>query len=135
MRISFPLFLAGLAGFSGVVLGAFGAHALKPQLDAAKTADIWHTAVLYHLIHAVALWGAAIASRVEISSGKWLAWAVAGWALGIVLFSGSLYALAFNGPRWLGPITPLGGAFLLLGWAAAIAGSLDRNPKKRTSTA
>lgn len=102
-----PLVIAaGLLGFTGVALGAFGAHALKDTLAAGGHTATWQTAVLYHLIHAVAL--------LALPPGKW---AGRCWIAGIVLFSGSLYALALGGPKILGPITPLGGVLLLAGWA------------------
>ncbi len=96
---------AGLLGFTGVALGAFGAHALKDTLAANGTIATWQTAVLYHLVHAVAL-----------ATGPTAPWVGRCWTVGVVLFSGSLYWLALGGPKLLGPITPLGGISLLLGW-------------------
>lgn len=113
-------FWAGILGATGMVLGAFGAHALRDTLDA-KMAQIWDTAVKYHLIHAVAL--LALAAWVEARQAKSdgnqrvLGWVARCWVAGIVLFSGSLYALALGAPTWLGPITPLGGLTLIAGWA------------------
>lgn len=103
---------AGLLGFTGVALGAFGAHALKETLVAKGTTATWQTAVLYHLLHAVAL--LALAGW----AGSWpnARWIGLGWSLGVVLFSGSLYWLALGGPKLLGPVTPLGGLALLAGW-------------------
>ncbi|MEI6106208.1 MAG: DUF423 domain-containing protein [Opitutae bacterium] len=103
---------AGLLGFSGVALGAFGAHALKDTLLARGSTATWQTAVLYHLLHAVAL--LALAGW----AGNWasLRWIGGCWILGVLLFSGSLYWLALGGPKFLGPITPLGGLALLSGW-------------------
>jgi uncharacterized membrane protein YgdD (TMEM256/DUF423 family) len=94
-----------------VALGAFGAHGLKSRIDAQHLA-IWNTAVQYHGLHALGLF--AFGVWRERSNGA----AFAGWAFlsGILLFSGSLYALALGGPSWLGPVTPLGGAAFLLGW-------------------
>jgi uncharacterized membrane protein YgdD (TMEM256/DUF423 family) len=112
--------IASVFGFFGVGLGAFGAHALKARLSP-EMLVIWHTGVLYHLVHAVALLGVgALASRA--SSG---ALTTAGWAFtaGIVVFSGSLYALALSGVRVLGAITPLGGVAFLVGWAALVVAS------------
>lgn len=105
---------AAVLGFLGVALGAFGAHALKSTLDANGSGETWKTAVLYHLVHAVAL--LALAGWRDAHggpSGK----VAALWTAGVVLFSGSLYALAIGGPKFLGPVTPLGGAALLAGWA------------------
>ena len=110
---------AALFGFLAVALGAFGAHWLKPALEAAGTTEVWKTAVLYHLGHAVVLLALvreeAVSCRVR-----------ACFAGGIVLFSGSLYLLALGGPRWLGPVTPLGGLFLLAGWAGLFWGGVKR---------
>lgn len=113
--------LAGFAGASAVILGAFGAHALRGVLDE-RGAELWHTAVNYHVWHALALWLALFAL-----DGSHRRRAVVAFAIGIVLFSGSLYALALGAPRWLGAITPLGGVafiagWLLLGWGAARRG-------------
>ncbi|WP_404424730.1 DUF423 domain-containing protein [Nibricoccus sp. IMCC34717] len=100
-------------GLTGVALGAFGAHALRDRLAALGTAATWETATRYHLVHAVAL--LALAALVErIPAGTAIGRL---WTLGTLLFSGSLYALALGGPRWLGPVTPLGGICLLAGWA------------------
>ncbi len=97
---------AAFFGFLGVALGAFGAHGLKEILTANNTAAIWETAVLYHLVHAVAaLW----ASEKRVAT----AWT---WMAGISIFSGTLYLLAITNIRWLGAITPLGGLLLLAGW-------------------
>ena len=106
---------AGLLGFLGVALGAFGAHALKESLEAHGGTDIWRTAVLYQLVHAVALLALGWA-RGGTGAGP----VAACWIAGVVCFSGSLYGLAFGGPRWLGPVTPLGGLFFLAGWALVI---------------
>ena len=103
---------AGLLGFTGVALGAFGAHALKETLAARGTAPTWQTAVLYHLLHAVALLALATLSG-NWANARWIGLC---WSVGVILFSGSLYWLALGGPKFLGPITPLGGLALLLGW-------------------
>jgi uncharacterized membrane protein YgdD (TMEM256/DUF423 family) len=107
---------SGVLGLLGVGLGAFGAHALRPTLEAAGTVAAWQTAVLYHLVHAVAL--LAIASHPHRFSRA----AGVCWTIGVLAFSGSLYVLALGGPRWLGPVTPLGGLFLLAGWAGVALG-------------
>ena len=102
---------AALVGFLAVALGAFGAHALKAILESNGTLAIWQTAVLYHLTHSVVLlvlaWQNAVAR---------LPFALFGG--GILIFSGSLYALALTNIKWLGAITPLGGFCLLGGWLA-----------------
>lgn len=104
--------LVGLAGASAVLLGAFGAHALRDVLDA-QHAELWHTAVNYHVWHALAL-----ALAAGLGAGRSRRFALAAFAVGIVLFSGSLYALALGAPRWVGIITPFGGLALVLGWIA-----------------
>jgi uncharacterized membrane protein YgdD (TMEM256/DUF423 family) len=113
---------AGFLGAAGVATGAFGAHALRDRLDAAGMRDVWETAVRFQLLHAAALLGFAGWLRAPAGpGGRCSAWAVRLWVLGTVLFSGSLYALALGGPRWLGPVTPLGGAALIAAWAMAAA--------------
>jgi len=104
------LFTAAAAGFSAIALGAFGAHALRGVLEAHQTRDLWNTAVLYHLVHAPALLWAATAE-------PFLQGAILCWTAGIVLFSGSLYALALTKISVLGAITPIGGLLLMAGWA------------------
>ncbi len=105
------LIAAGLLGFTGVALGAFGAHGLRDLLEPAGRMDIWKTAVLYQLIHAVAM--LALAGWSDPAARK-IGWC---WIAGVLLFSGSLYGLALGGPKILGPVTPLGGVALLAGWA------------------
>lgn len=104
--------LVGLAGASAVLLGAFGAHALHDTLGA-QGRELWHTAVNYHVWHALAL-----ALAAGLGRGRSRQVAIATFAVGIVLFSGSLYALALGAPRWCGVITPLGGLAFVAGWIA-----------------
>lgn len=100
-----------------VGLGAFGAHALKPRLLEAGTLDIWKTAVDYQMWHALALLGLGVWVRIENSCAFSARRAIAVlWVVGIVLFSGSLYALALGAPKVLGAVTPLGGVAFILGW-------------------
>ena len=105
--------IAAVLGFLGVALGAFGAHALKEKLSPAAL-QIWNTAVLYHLLHAVALLALGLYAR---SSGSDVKTSAGLFTAGIVIFSGSLYALALSGIKPLGAITPIGGLCLLAGWA------------------
>ncbi len=114
---------AALLGLSGVALGAFGAHALKPTLEANGSAETWKTAVLYHLVHAVAL--LALSGWRDAHAGPSGKVAVL-WTAGVLLFSGSLYWLALGGPRFLGPVTPLGGLAFLSGWALLAWTALQR---------
>lgn len=105
--------IAGVLGFLGVALGAFGAHMLKSRLSPDMLA-IWQTAVLYHLIHATALLALVLYGR---AAGMDVRWGAAAFSAGILIFSGSLYALALSGIKVLGAITPLGGLAFLAGWA------------------
>ena len=108
--------VSALLGATGVGLGAFGAHALKARLQSGGTESTWDTAVQYHLLHAVALLTLGVWVRFSPSLAGTVA--VSGWLFvaGILLFSGSLYGLALGGPRWLGPVTPLGGLAFIAGW-------------------
>ncbi len=107
---------AGIAAcvFAGtaVLAGAFGAHALRDRLGPEAMA-IWHTAVDYQFWHAFALLG--IASLTQ-SDDRALRWALRSFVAGILLFSGSLYALAFGAPRLIGLLTPVGGLAFVTGW-------------------
>jgi uncharacterized membrane protein YgdD (TMEM256/DUF423 family) len=104
--------LVGVAGASAVLFGAFGVHALRDVLSATQH-ELWHTAVEYHFWHALALALAVWCRPVRASRI-----AVILFALGIVLFSGSLYALALGAPRWTGIVTPFGGVAFIAGWIA-----------------
>lgn len=130
------LLCAGIAGLTGVILGAFGAHALKDVLAEKGSAAIWQTAVLYQLTHAVAALGVNVFAQGRADSedrgGRWLGCASTCWLIGIGLFSGSLYALALGGPRWLGPVTPLGGLFLIGGWACVVVYACKAKPAEKT---
>lgn len=122
------ILLAGVFGALGVGLGAFGAHGLTKALagleDAATRLAWWETAARYHLIHALAIaFTAWLATR---SVG--VAPRVAGgcFAVGIVVFSGSLYVMTLTGARWLGAVTPLGGLALIAGWVAVCVAAFAR---------
>ena len=107
--------LGALFGGLGVAAGAFGAHALRARLDP-RMLEVFETAVRYQMFHALALFAAAwLWQQTSTTAAQ-----VAGWAFvaGILLFSGSLYALALTGVRGLGAITPIGGVAFLVGWAA-----------------
>jgi len=126
------LFYAGIAGLTGVTLGAFGAHALKETLEAKGSLDIWKTAVLYQLIHAVASLGTNLFSQTRPSDDRtWMIRSSTCWLVGVGLFSGSLYLLALGGPKWLGPVTPLGGVFLLAGWTCLLIEAWKTSPITR----
>jgi uncharacterized membrane protein YgdD (TMEM256/DUF423 family) len=105
--------IAAALGFLAVVLGAFGAHGLRPLLTQNDTISIWEKAVFYHFIHSVMLF--LLAERKQIPAVPW--W---GFLTGIVIFSGSLYLLAVTNIRWLGAITPIGGVSFLIGWGCLL---------------
>ncbi len=110
------IFIAIAAAFGGtsVILGAFASHALKERLSD-RALEIWETGTKYQMYHALALiLIALLISRFPASTSL----VVAGYAFiaGILIFSGSLYALSLSGIKWLGAITPLGGIALIMGW-------------------
>jgi uncharacterized membrane protein YgdD (TMEM256/DUF423 family) len=107
------LMLAAFFGFTGVALGAFAAHGLKNRLTPEYLA-IFHTGVTYQLVHTLALLGVALlATQIP---GRLVTWAGVSFAIGILLFSGSLYLLTMTGVSKLGIITPFGGLAFLAGW-------------------
>lgn len=118
---------AAFFGLTGVALGAFGAHGLAAKLTEAGMTHAWETAARYHLLSALALLGAGAWARLAPAAAIYrICWVTRLWGMGTILFSGSLYGLALGGPRWLGPITPLGGVLLLLGWAVVAAAALAK---------
>lgn len=108
--------LGAILGGLAVAGGAFAAHGLEKQLDERGLA-LFETAARYQMYHALALVAVGLLAGAG-RSGR--ASDVAGWCflLGVLLFSGSLYALALSGVRGLGAITPIGGVLFLVGWAA-----------------
>ncbi len=112
--------LAGLSGFCAVALGALGAHALREELNARQSLDAWQTASTYQLAHSIAALSLALMANVQPASGTALRRISGSWLVGCLLFSGSIYSLALGGPRWLGPVTPLGGLAFLAGWAGVV---------------
>jgi len=117
------LIAAALAGAASVALGAFGAHALRETLDEQALAT-WRTAIDYAFWHALALLGVAALARDGVTRA--LAVAAVAFVAGIVLFSGSLCALALGAPRAVGIITPFGGVALIAGWLALAAHALRK---------
>ncbi len=101
--------LSAVLGFLAVALGAFGAHQFKALLAETGNAAVWQTAALYHLVHSLV----ALLLTTREPFARW-AWRL--FVAGILIFSGSLYALALSNVRALGAITPLGGLCLLGGW-------------------
>ena len=106
--------IASILGGLAVALGAFGAHALNGRVEA-RLLEVFETGVRYHFYHALAL------MVVVFAIGRWPNSnlpVIAGWLfiVGIVAFSGSLYAMTFTGLRWMGAITPIGGVAFIAGW-------------------
>lgn len=118
------MLLAALFGGLGVALGAFGAHALSSVLDARMLAN-FETGVRYQMYHAFAL--VAVVVAIVRWPGTSLP-VIAGWLFvaGIVIFSGSLYLMAWTGARWLGAITPIGGVAFIAAWALLFVTALRR---------
>lgn len=107
------LLFGALSGFLSVGAGAFGAHALKQRLSP-ELLSVWHTGATYQMFHALALLAVGLwIARAPHAALTWAGWL---FAVGTVLFSGSLYALALSGVRVLGAITPIGGLCFLAGW-------------------
>jgi uncharacterized membrane protein YgdD (TMEM256/DUF423 family) len=119
-RPDFLLAIAGLSGFFAVALGALGAHPLKEMLSARQSLDAWHTASSYQLAHSIAAISVLLATPRQAATGAAIRRISKLWLVGCLLFSGSIYALALDGPRWLGPVTPLGGLAFLAGWAGVV---------------
>ena len=111
-------FFAGLC----IVLGAFGAHALKDQLSA-YSISIYEKAVLYQMFHSLGILIVTLIGEtkqsLDVSLSIWF------FIIGIVLFSGSLYILAVTNVKWLGMITPIGGTFFIIGWVLLLYKSLN----------
>jgi uncharacterized membrane protein YgdD (TMEM256/DUF423 family) len=107
---------SGIAGFVGVALGAFGAHGLRGRIPE-NLLNAFQTGVLYHLVHAVALfalalYGRAAPAQIVLPGALFLS--------GILLFSGSLYAMALSGQTMFAMVTPIGGLCFLAAWASLI---------------
>ena len=122
MNGSLLLALGAVSGAISVMLGAFGAHALKVRLSA-DALSAFQTAVQYQMVHSLAL----------IAVGFWLLrhpedalsrYAALAFCFGILFFSGSLYGLTLGGPRWLGPVTPIGGMLFIAGWLLFAAAAI-----------
>ena len=126
------LLTAGVIGMLAVVLGAFGAHSLKDMLPLNKLA-IYKTGVTYQFYHVLAL--LIVGLLIKSSPSKFLSWSAICFCIGILCFSGSLYLLAtreiigLTNYRWLGPITPIGGVFFILGWGFIVVEALRNTDK------
>ncbi|MEZ4912088.1 MAG: DUF423 domain-containing protein [Saprospiraceae bacterium] len=117
MNTTTSLRIAAIVGASAIALGAFGAHGLKPHLDAYQL-DIYKTGVLYHMMHSVAL----LVLAFKMHENTIFRQSFVLMLIGVLLFSGSLYLLATKSVMgidhwsWLGPLTPIGGLCFILGW-------------------
>jgi uncharacterized membrane protein YgdD (TMEM256/DUF423 family) len=110
------LLIATALGALSVAIGAFGAHALAPMLQATGRTDTFETAVKYQMYHTLALLAVGLLLfKVEHPALQVAAWC---FFLGILVFSGSLYTLCMTGITWLGAITPIGGTLMIVGWGA-----------------
>jgi uncharacterized membrane protein YgdD (TMEM256/DUF423 family) len=109
------LLIAAILGFLGVAFGAFGAHGLRDRVSPAML-DVFETGVRYQMYHVFAL--LAVAGAIA-HFGRARLLVIAGWSFvaGVLIFSGSLYALTLTGTGMFGAVTPIGGVGLLLGWA------------------
>ena len=105
--------IGAISGCLVVIMGAFGAHALKEILDDYGK-SIYNKAVLYHMFHSIAILILGLINKIQPE----IQLSIAGWSflLGIILFSGSLYILAITGIKQLGMITPIGGILFIIGW-------------------
>jgi uncharacterized membrane protein YgdD (TMEM256/DUF423 family) len=114
MNQSITLKLAAVLGALAVIVGAFGAHALAPKLESLGTKTVFELASRYHFYHVFALLATGLV--MQHFNGRGLEWASVCFVLGILFFSGSLYAMALVKLKWLGPVTPIGGLFFIAGW-------------------
>jgi uncharacterized membrane protein YgdD (TMEM256/DUF423 family) len=113
--------VAGALGLTAVAFGAFGAHGLRARFGPGML-EVYRTGALYHLVHAVAAFAVALGAD-RLRRGPLI---LTFFALGVVIFSGSLYALAITGVTQLGAVTPVGGLCLLVAWGLVAAEALGR---------
>ncbi len=122
--------IAAIFGGLAVALGAFGAHSLESITKDEKILHGFQTAVQYQLYHALAL--LAVAFLYDRIPGNWMKWAGICFITGIILFSGSLYLLTFfklqesSAVKFAGPITPIGGVFLIAGWICLVVAAVKK---------
>ncbi len=118
-------FVACLFGALAVILGAFGAHALKERVSE-QALGWWHTGVQYHVYHVLATLWLACWTRASGPRSAWAGRASVAFFVGIIIFSGSLYTMTLTGQTWLGRVVPIGGVLFILGWVfAALAVRAD----------
>ncbi|GAB3022940.1 DUF423 domain-containing protein [Bowmanella dokdonensis] len=113
--------IAAFLGLTGVMLGAFAAHGLKHKLDESLLAA-FQTGVQYQLWHSLAVILLVVLYRQQPQ--PMLYWSAVAMLAGVGLFSGSLYLLALTGIKWFGPVTPLGGLAMILGWLLLLVASI-----------
>lgn len=119
--MTISLILGASLAMLAVILGAFGAHALKDKFPEPKYAKNWETAVQYHMYHALGLLIIGILSmEALLGASSLLEWASYLMFAGIVFFSGSLYVLSVTGIKKLGAITPIGGVLFIAAWICVI---------------
>lgn len=126
MRSKSLLVVGGLFSGIAVALGAFAAHGLKSQLSA-YLLEVFQTGVNYQFIHGAALLICGVLLQFPLSekAQKYFSRAAICFIIGILCFSGSLYALALTGVKWFGPITPFGGLLFLFGWGMFILAAMN----------
>lgn len=126
MRSQSCLVLGGAICGLGVALGALAAHGLKKVLSP-YLLDVFSTGVQYQFIHGMALLfcGILLGLKLPAKAQKYFSRAATCFIIGILCFSGSLYALAFTGIKWFGPITPFGGLTFMLGWGLFVYAALQ----------
>lgn len=127
------LLIASIAGFTGVLAGTFGAHGLRGRLGP-DMLEVFEVGVRYHLIHAVALLALALAP-LGVLGARARRVSVWAFAVGVLIFAGSLYALAISGQKWLGMIAPIGGTAFLAGWFALGVAAIVRAAPAREEVA
>lgn len=113
--------LAAVSGMLAVAAGAFGAHGLRSRVEPEQL-TAWATASQYHLIHSAVLLALAVFAA---TSEKSIRLPASLFSAGILLFSGSIYLLVLTKMRWLGPVTPIGGLFLIAGWLSLFSLARD----------
>ena len=115
------LIIGGVLALVSVVLGAFAAHGLKNKLTE-PLLNAFSTGVEYQFLHSLALVLVVILAKL-FPHPLWH-WCAGLFILGVLCFSGSLYALALTGIKWFGPVTPIGGVMFITGWAVFVIAAL-----------
>ncbi len=117
MTDKFFLQTGAVLGALGVMIGAFGAHALKQMLETSGRTDTFETAVKYQFYHSLALiLIGVLLQNTSVFGAKWYNWAGYAMLTGVIVFSGSLYTICFTGIKTFGAIAPIGGTLMIVGW-------------------